>query len=216
MRLNKFINNMQLGVALEPNEVKALCYETKNLNLSSVYVNGIFVELAARELKDSSIKVGTIIGYPFGTVSSEVKQFETEKCIENGATEISLIVNLGMLKSGNIEYIQSEIKNIKKIVGPYLLKIVVNMDYLTYEEKKILIYSCLDLGVNNFELLKRNVKVEDIDEINNLVKSEINLSLVGEIKDLSVMEKYISLGIKAFNTSSGSKLGKEIREKFWS
>lgn len=216
MELNKFINHMSLGVTLGPEDVKLLCNEAKELKFSSVYVNGIYVSLAAKELKESTIRVGTVVGYPFGTSSAEVKLFETKKYIEDGADEISLIINFGMLKSGQIEYIRNEIENIKNIIEKKLLKVVVDLDYLTYEERNILIYICLDLGINNFEILKRKITIEDIKEIDSLTKEDLEIGIVGEIKNLSNMKLFINAGIKSFNTISGVKISKEINENFWS
>lgn len=216
MKLNKFINHMLLGATLGPEDVKLLCTEAKELKFSSVYVNGIYVSLAAKELKESAIKVGTVVGYPFGTSSAEVKLFETKRYIENGADEISLIINFGMLKSGQIEYIRDEIENIKNITEKKLLKVVVDLDCLTYEERNILIYICLDLGINSFEILKRKITVEDINEINSLTKEDLEVSFVGEIKNLSTMKLFIDAGVKSFNTVSGAKISREMNENFWS
>ncbi|WP_297598444.1 deoxyribose-phosphate aldolase [uncultured Cetobacterium sp.] len=216
MNINNFINHMSLGTALEPQQIKVLCNEAKDQKFASVYVNEIYVNLASKELQGSSVKVGTVIGYPFGTSSTKVKIFEVKNAIENGASEISLILNLGMLKSGSVEYIKNELEEIKIAVEEHNLKVVLELEYLTLEEINMLINLCLDLNIDSIELLKRKISKEDILQIQELTKNKLNLNLVGNIKDLSTLEIYIDLGIKKFNTASGIKLSKENNDKFWS
>ena len=216
MNINNFINHMSLGTALEPQQIKVLCNEAKTQKFASVYVNEIHVNLASKELQGSSVKVGTVIGYPFGTSSTKVKIFEVKNAIENGASEISLILNLGMLKSGNIDYIKNELEEIKAAVGRNNLKVVIELEYLTLEEQSMLTHLCLDLKIENIELLKRKISKEDILQIQELTKNKLNLNLVGNIKDLSTLQMYIDLGIQSFNTTSGVKLSKENNDKFWS
>ncbi|MCQ9628343.1 deoxyribose-phosphate aldolase [Cetobacterium somerae] len=215
MNINSFINHMSLGAALEPQQIKVLCNEAKTQRFASVYVNEIYVSLASKELEGSSVKVGTVIGYPFGTSSTKVKIFEVKNAIENGASEISLILNLGMLKSRNIEYIKNELKEIKTTVGKNSLKVVIELEYLTLEEQRNLIDLCLDLKIENIELLKRKISKEDILQIQGLTKNKLNLNLVGNVKDLSTLQRYVDLGIQRFNTTSGLKLSKENNDKFW-
>ncbi|MGL4801695.1 MAG: deoxyribose-phosphate aldolase [Cetobacterium sp.] len=216
MNINSFINHMSLGAALEPQQIKVLCNEAKTQRFASVYVNEIYVSLASKELEGSSVKVGTVIGYPFGTSSTKVKIFEVKNAIENGASEISLILNLGMLKSRNIEYIKNELKEIKATVGKNSLKVVIELEYLILEEQRKLIDLCLDLKIENIELLKRKISEENILQIQEFTKNKLNLNLVGNVKDLSTLQRYVDLGIQRFNTTSGLKLSKENNEKFWS
>ncbi|WP_432205093.1 deoxyribose-phosphate aldolase [Cetobacterium somerae] len=216
MKLNKFINHTLLGADSKPEHIKTLCSEAKELKFYSVYVNGIYANLAAKELEGSSVKVGTIVGYPFGTSSTEVKIFEAKKYVNDGAHEISLIINLGMLKSGQIGYIRNEIENIKNVTKHKLLKVVIDLNHLTCEERNILVYMCLDLGINSFEILKKNIIVEDIIEIKNLTQMNLNINLVGNFENLFITESFINAGIKSFATSHGVNLSKKIKNKFWS
>ena len=121
-----------------------------------------------------------------------------------------------MLKSRNIEYIKNELEEIKTTVGKNNLKIVMELEYLTLEEQRKLIDLCLDLKIENIELLKRKISEENILQIQEFTKNKLNLNLVGNVKDLSTLQRYVDLGIQRFNTTSGLKLSKENNEKFWS
>ena len=121
-----------------------------------------------------------------------------------------------MLKSRNIEYIKNELEEIKTTVGKNNLKVVIELEYLTLEEQRKLVDLCLDLKIENIELLKRKISKEDILQIQGLTKNKLNLNLVGNVKDLSTLQRYVDLGVQRFNTTSGLKLNKENNDKFWS
>ena len=117
-------------------QVVKLCEEAKEYEFASVCVNPGMVKLAAQCLKDSKVDVCTVIGFPLGANTSEVKAFETEDAIKNGATEVDMVINVGKLKEGNLEYVKNDIKAVVDAAkGKALTKVIIETCLLTDEEK---------------------------------------------------------------------------------
>lgn len=117
-------------------QVAKLCEEAKEYEFASVCVNPGMVKLAAQCLKDSKVGVCTVIGFPLGANTSEVKAFETEDAIKNGATEVDMVINVGKLKEGNLEYVKNDIKAVVDAAkGKALTKVIIETCLLTDEEK---------------------------------------------------------------------------------
>ena len=117
-------------------QVAKLCEEAKEYEFASVCINPGMVKLAAKCLKDSKVDVCTVIGFPLGANTSEVKAFETEDAIKNGATEVDMVINVGKLKEGNLEYVKNDIKAVVDAAkGKALTKVIIETCLLTDEEK---------------------------------------------------------------------------------
>ncbi|MDU1411889.1 MAG: deoxyribose-phosphate aldolase [Clostridium sp.] len=117
-------------------QVVKLCEEAKEYEFASVCINPGMVKLAAKCLKDSKVDVCTVIGFPLGANTSEVKAFETEDAIKNGATEVDMVINVGKLKEGNLEYVKNDIKAVVDAAkGKALTKVIIETCLLTDEEK---------------------------------------------------------------------------------
>lgn len=119
-------------------QVVKLCEEAKEYEFASVCINPGMVKLAAKCLKDSKVDVCTVIGFPLGANTSEVKAFETEDAIKNGATEVDMVINVGKLKEGNLEYVKNDIKAVVDAAkGKALTKVIIETCLLTDEEKVV-------------------------------------------------------------------------------
>ena len=119
-------------------EIIKLCAEAKEFNFASVCVNPSMVKLASEELKGCDVDVCTVIGFPLGATTSEVKAFEVKNTIENGATEVDMVINIGKLKDRDLEYVKNDIKAVVDAAkDKALVKVIIETCYLTDEEKKI-------------------------------------------------------------------------------
>ena len=90
--------------------------------------------MAKQYLKDSPVKIVTVVGFPLGTMHSQAKAFETKQAIEDGAVEIDMVINIGALKDKDYQYVQQDIEAVKKACGTHLLKVIIETDLLTQEE----------------------------------------------------------------------------------
>ena len=138
--MNKKIDNMIDHTILKADatemEVEKLCTEALEYNFASVCINPSMVEKAANMLKGSDVKVCTVIGFPLGATTTEVKAFETEDVIKKGATEVDMVINIGKLKEGNIEYVKKDIEAVVNAAkGKALTKVIIETCLLTDEEK---------------------------------------------------------------------------------
>ena len=112
--LNKYIDHTLLKPTATQSDIKELCKEAIQYNFFSVCVNSCFVVLAKTELKNSNVKVCTVVGFPLGAMESNSKAFEAQTAIENGADEIDMVINIGYLKSKFYKGVLNDIKKVKK------------------------------------------------------------------------------------------------------
>ncbi|GIC30238.1 deoxyribose-phosphate aldolase [Streptococcus parasuis] len=135
MKLNKYIDHTILKPETTQEQVEKILSEAKEYDFASVCVNPTWVSLAAESLKDSDVKVCTVIGFPLGANTSAVKAFETEDAIANGADEIDMVINVGALKAGNYALVLDDIKAVVDASGDKLVKVIIEACLLTDDEK---------------------------------------------------------------------------------
>ncbi|BCP61737.1 deoxyribose-phosphate aldolase [Streptococcus suis] len=135
MKLNKYIDHTILKPETTQEQVEKILSEAKEYDFASVCVNPTWVSLAAESLKDSDVKVCTVIGFPLGANTSAVKAFETKDAIANGADEIDMVINVGALKSGNDALVLDDIKAVVDASGDKLVKVIIETCLLTDDEK---------------------------------------------------------------------------------
>lgn len=210
MNLSRYIDHTVLKATTEPKDITKLCAEAKEHKFFSVCVNGCYVELAAKELKGTDVKVCAVIGFPLGAMSTKAKIFEAKTCIKDGASEIDMVINIGMLKAGETEYVKNEIAAIKEVIGKNVLKVIIENCYLTDDEKKIATQLCLDAGADFVKTSTGfgtgGATFEDIMLMKGIVGDKAELKAAGGVRDLATAEKYISLGVTRLGTSSGVEL----------
>lgn len=134
--LARMIDHTILKPEATEKEIEKLCKEALEYNFASVCVNPSMVEKAYSLLKESDVKVCTVIGFPLGATTTEVKAFETEDVIKKGATEVDMVINVGKLKEGNLEYVKKDIEAVVNAAkGKALTKVIIETCLLTDEEK---------------------------------------------------------------------------------
>ncbi len=131
-QIASMIDHTLLKATATPDQIRELCATARELGTASVCVNPCYVALAAEELKGSPVKVCTVVGFPLGANTTAVKAFETKDAIANGADEVDMVINIGALKSGNLE----------------LVKVIIECCYLTDEEKKLACEACVKAGAD--------------------------------------------------------------------
>ncbi|MEO8167749.1 MAG: deoxyribose-phosphate aldolase, partial [bacterium] len=118
-------------------EIETLCAEARKYSFASVCINPGYVTLCAKLLRGSGVKVCTVIGFPLGSTTTAVKAFETEHAIRDGAGEVDMVMNVGMLKSKQYEYVESDIFAVASTAKRYrvLSKVILETGLLNDEEK---------------------------------------------------------------------------------
>ncbi|UTC83627.1 deoxyribose-phosphate aldolase [Treponema denticola] len=209
MELNKYIDHTLLKPTASEKDIIKICNEAKEYHFASVCVNPCNVSLVRKELKGSDVKVCSVISFPFGTSSTEVKVEEAKKAIEAGAEEIDMVINVGKLLEGDLEYTQNEVSAITKACHEknVLLKVIVETCYL---EEKNIADICAIIEKAGADFIKtstgygsRGASVEDIKLFKKYLKKDTKIKASGGVRTREDAETYIGLGCSRIGASSG-------------
>lgn len=207
MQIQGYIDHTILTPIATISDIEKLCKEAIDHKFYAVCVNGCYTKLAKKQLQDSKVKLAIVIGFPLGAMSTESKVFEAQDCIANGADEIDMVINLGWLKSGNLNLVQQEISSIKKAIGENVLKVIIETCYLSQEEKLKACVLALEAGADFVKTSTGfgtgGATLEDVKLMKEVVGSKAKIKASGGIKDRATALKYIALGVSRIGTSSG-------------
>lgn len=213
MELNKYIEHTLLKQDATRDEVKKILDEAIKYNFLGVCVNPCNVKFAKEYLKEKDVKIVTVIGFPLGQNTTEVKILETIDAIKNGADEIDMVINVGKLKDNDYSYIVEEISKIKQACQGHNLKVIIETDLLTKEEIKKACELSVQGGANFVKtstgFVKNGVgaKAEDVKLMYETVKdAKIQVKASGGIRDKETAIKMIENGAVRLGTSSGVKI----------
>lgn len=135
MKLNKYIDHTLLKADASQEQIETLIEEAKKYDFASVCVNPTWVSFAAQALKATDVKVCTVIGFPLGANTPELKAFETSDAIQNGANEVDMVINIGALKSRNFDLVERDIRAVVEAAKGTLVKVIIETCLLTDDEK---------------------------------------------------------------------------------
>lgn len=207
MQLNKYIDHTLLKASATKNDILKLCDEAIQHKFYAVCVNGSYVSLVSEYLKNTDVKVASVIGFPLGAMDTKSKRQEAENCIVNGADEIDMVLNIGHLKSGYYESVMNEITAIKKVVGNKVLKVILETCFLTQEEiivaSQIAINSRADFIKTSTGFGTAGATIEDVELMKEVVCDLAMIKASGGIKDQETAIKFINAGASRLGTSSG-------------
>ena len=127
MDLNQYIDHTLLKATATVSDIKKLCDEAKEHSFKAVCVNSCYVYLAANELKNHPTLVPAVVGFPLGAMATASKVADAKKCIEDGADEIDMVINIGFLKSGLHKRVEEDISEVKKAIGDHTLKVILDI-----------------------------------------------------------------------------------------
>lgn len=212
MELNSYIDHTNLKSTATIKDIEKLCDEAKEYHFASVCVHPYYVTLAAELLKDSSVEICTVIGFPLGMNTTEVKVYEAINAIENGATEIDMVINVAALKNKDYEYVKEEIEEIRDSIDGRILKVIIETCYLDDKEIIKMTEICNDTFVNFIKTSTgfgtAGAKLEDIKLINDNRNEVLEIKASGGIKTIIDAEDFITAGATRLGTSNGVELMK--------
>jgi deoxyribose-phosphate aldolase len=193
-------------------KIAQLCFEAKKYHFASVCVNPTHVKLCADLLKDSEVKVCTVIGFPLGATSPEVKAFETQNALDNGATEIDMVINIGALKAGENELVARDIRGVVEVghKAGALVKVIIETALLTDEEKVV---ACLLAKEAGADYVKTSTgfsgggaTVHDIALMRRAVGPSLGVKASGGIHTHEEAEAMVAAGATRIGASAGVKI----------
>ena len=186
-------------------EIKKLCDEGIEYNVASICIPPSYVKRAKEYVKEN-LKICTVIGFPNGYSTKETKMFECKDAIKNGADEIDMVVNLGDIRSGDFKAVEEEIKEIKKICGEHILKVIVETCFLTEEEKiklcEVVTNAKADYIKTSTGFGSSGATKEDIILFSKHIGPNIKIKASGGVKNLKIAEEFLKLGVDRLGTSS--------------
>ncbi len=193
-------------------EVAQLCFEARKYNFASVCVNPTWVSLCAQLLQGSSAKVCTVIGFPLGATSPEVKAFETQTAIQHGATEIDMVINIGALKARDLDLVARDIRGVVEVAHArnIIVKVIIETALLDDEEKTI---ACLLSKEADADFVKTSTgfagggaTVHDVELMRRTVGPEMGVKASGGVRTFEDAESMIKAGATRIGASAGVKI----------
>ena len=207
MGLNKYIDHTILKATASSSDVQKLCEEAIEHEFYSVCVNGCYVADAKHLLQGTDVKIAAVVGFPLGAMTTAAKVFEAKEAVENGASEIDMVINVAKLKDGEFEYVENEIRQIKEAIGDNVLKVIIETCYLTDEEK---VKACELSLVAKADFVKTSTgfgtggaTYEDVKLMKSVVGDNAKVKASGGVRDKETAQKYVELGAERLGTSSG-------------
>lgn len=207
MELNKYIDHTVLKATANKEDIRKLCEEARKYNFYSVCVNGCYVNDTKNYLEGTDVKVAAVVGFPLGAMTTTSKVFEAKEAIENGASEIDMVINVAKLKDQEYDYVREEIRQIKEVIGENVLKVIIETCYLTDEEKvkacELALAAKADFVKTSTGFGTGGATFEDVKLMKETVGNNAKVKASGGVKDKETAEKYIELGADRLGTSSG-------------
>jgi deoxyribose-phosphate aldolase len=198
-------------------DVAAACDAAKKYGFSSVAVNGCQVTRARELLSNTLVKVCAVIGFPHGANTTTVKIVEAMEAMKNGASELDIAANIGMIKSGRYDTVEVDIKNIIAMTPQKVHKVIIETGALTEDEIIRICEISMRVGA---EFIKtstgfgpRGATVEDVRLIRRIVGSVCRIKASGGIRDLAAVTAFVEAGAERIGTSAGPAIMEEYLKK---
>lgn len=198
-------------------EIEQLCKEAAEWKFATVCVNPTWVALAAQRLRGSSVLVCSVVGFPLGATTPDVKQFETRRAIFDGAAEIDMVINVGALKSGDVRLVTDDIRGVVTAchAAGATSKVILETALLTDEEK---VTACTLAKAAGADFVKTSTgfgpggaTVADIALMRRIVGDEMGVKASGGVRDLEQMKAMVAAGATRIGASAGVRIVKESR-----
>ncbi len=226
MEFNKYFDHTILKADASEEDVNAICLEAMRYNFASVCVNSYRTKQVANLLLDTDIDVCTVIGFPLGAMSTMAKKLETLTAIEDGATEIDMVINVGAVKDGDWELVKKDIAEVKEVCAnntmgrDVVLKVIIETCLLTEEEKVEACEVSVEAGadfvktstgfsnggatVEDVALMRKTVdaKTAAIEKETGVTCNRVKVKASGGIRDLATAKEMIAAGADRLGTSA--------------
>ncbi len=214
-RLAAMIDHTLLKPEATPDQIAQLCFEARKYGFASVCINAAHVKLAAQLLKGSPVKVCTVVGFPLGATLPEVKAYEAQEAMDDGATEVDMVINIGAIKARDYETAARDVRAVVRAchARQVLVKVIIEAALLTDEEK---VAACLIAKAAGAGYVKTSTgfgpggaTVADVALMRRVVGPEIGVKAAGGIRTLADAEKMAAAGATRIGASAGVKIVQE-------
>lgn len=213
----KLIDHTLLKPEATSAQIRQLCKEAVHFGFVSVCINPSYVALAAKLVRGSKVKVCAVVGFPLGATLTAAKAFEAEEAIKLGAREIDMVINIGALKSGDLDGVGSDIRSVVKAChrNGAICKVILENALLTNDEKKFACRAAKNAGADFVKTSTGfgpgGATVEDVALMRATVGPRMGVKAAGGIRTLDELKKMIAAGATRIGTSSGVKIIQQAR-----
>ncbi|TJX13324.1 deoxyribose-phosphate aldolase [Tissierella creatinini] len=197
--------------------IEKLCQEAIENNFGQICVNPYHVSYCRERLKDTKVKIATVIGFPLGANTKEIKSLEARDAIKNGADEIDMVINIGALKDKDYDVVRQDIEAVVNSSHPNaLVKVIIETCLLRDEEKEKACLISMEAGADFVKtstgFSAGGATVEDISLMKRVVGNKLGIKASGGVRDLEAARAMIEAGATRLGTSWGVKIAKELSE----
>lgn len=217
MEINSYIDYTNLKTTATLEEITKMCEDAMKYHFASVCVHPYYVKLVHELLKDSTVAVTTVVGFPMGMNTTNVKQYEAIEAINDGADEIDMVINMGAVKNKDYDYIKSEIEEIRDAIDGKVLKVIIETCYLTDEEIIKLTEICNETFVHFIKTStgfgSAGANIEDVKLIRQHKNDVLEIKASGGIKTEQEVLEFIEAGVTRIGTSHAIEMINEKREE---
>lgn len=208
MELKKYIDHTILATDATEDKLDKIIAEAKEYDFMSVCVSPLWVSKCAQALKDTDVKVCTVIGFPQGTHTTATKVFETKDAIANGATEVDMVIPVGLLKQGNLEAVRADIAAVVEAAkGKALTKVIIETCLLTDEEIVTVCKICKEVGADFVKtstgFSKGGATVHAVALMRQTVGPDMGVKASGGVRTFADAKAMIEAGANRIGTSNG-------------
>jgi deoxyribose-phosphate aldolase len=206
--MSKRIDHTLLKPEAPRSSFDSFCSEAVQYGFKTVCVNSAWVAHAAHKVRGSEVAVCAVVGFPLGATHGAAKAFEAEKAIEDGATELDMVLNIGALKGGDLKTVEADIRAVRQTAaGPTVLKVIIETCLLTDKEKiracEIAKHAGADFVKTSTGFSSGGATVEDVALMRRIVGHEMGVKASGGIKDWLAAVAMIKAGADRIGTSAG-------------
>ena len=212
LNLAKMIDHTLLKPDATQEQIAQLCFEARKHGFASVCINPTWVELCAKLLEGSTVKVCTVIGFPLGATSPEVKAFETKVALDHGATEIDMVINVGALKARDMDLVAKDIRGVVTTAHARraIVKVIIEAILLTDEEKTTACLLSKEAGADYVKtstgFASGGATVHDVALMRRVVGPEMGVKAAGGVRTYEDAENMIKAGATRIGASAGVKI----------
>ncbi len=213
MEISKYIDHTLLKATATKEDITNLCAEANKYHFASVCVNPVNVELAHDLLMGTDVKICTVIGFPLGANTSDVKAYETTKAIADGADEVDMVINIALAKEHDYDGVYSDIKAVVDAAQGVLVKVIIETCYLTDEEKVEVCKQAYKAGADYVKTStgfgSAGATVSDVKLMRETVKDTMGVKASGGIRTKADFDKMVEAGASRIGCSAGVKIMEE-------
>ena len=216
--VGRMIDHTLLKPDATEDQIAQLCYEARKHNFAAVCVNPTHVKLCAQLLQGTSVAVCTVVGFPLGATPPEVKAYEAQQAIDDGATEVDMVINIGALKSGDYTLVARDIATLARTchAGGALLKVIIEAALLNDEEKVIACQLAKEAGADYVKTSTGfgpgGATVHDVALMRQAVGPEMGVKAAGGIKSYEDAQSMIAAGATRIGASAGIRILQEAQK----